>query len=61
LPSDQTQVLNMRAQSADEITTALQNATLEPNLPSGKATAPSPNELPATSIVMTEPASPALA
>ena len=61
LPFDQTQILNMRAQSAEEITTALQSPTLEPNLPSGKATPPSPNELPATSIVMTEPASPALA
>ena len=51
LPAEQTQVLNMRTQSAEEVCAALQSDTIEPNLPSGKATAPSANELPAIPAV----------
>src|SRR5206468_1319400 len=40
LPFDQTQILNMRTQSAEEICKALENSALEPNVPMGKATAP---------------------
>src|SRR6266568_3441635 len=47
LAAEQTQVLNMRTQSAEEICAALQSETIEPNLPSGKATVPSPDEAPA--------------
>jgi hypothetical protein len=49
LAPEQTQVLNMRTQSADEISAALQSQTLEPNLPSGKAVTPPASELPTTS------------
>lgn len=38
LPLDSTEVLNMRVQKADEITTALFNTELKPNLPTGKVT-----------------------
>lgn len=39
LPLDATEVLNMRVQAADEITTALATPDLKPNLPAGKVTA----------------------
>jgi len=38
LPLDSAEVLNMRVQSAEEITTALFNEELKPNLPRGKVT-----------------------
>ena len=53
LPADATEVLNMRVQSADEVCAALFNPQLKPNLPAGKATRPTPAELPAG-----EPAAP---
>lgn len=46
LPIDGTEVLNMRVQSAEEISAALFNTELKPNLPAGKETKPSPDELP---------------
>jgi len=42
-----TEVLNMRAQSAEEVWRALFNPELKPNLPEGKATRPTATELPA--------------
>jgi hypothetical protein len=39
LPLDATEVLNMRVQTAEEITTALATPELKPNLPGGKVTA----------------------
>jgi len=45
LPPDRAEVLNMRVQTADEITAALFNDGIKPNLPAGKTTsadAPSP-------------------
>jgi hypothetical protein len=51
LSANQTQVVNMRTQSADEIAAALQTASIEPNLPSGKASAPSSAELPPTPVI----------
>ena len=50
LSPDGAEVLNMRAQTADEVVTALLNAELKPNLPEGKVTAadaPTPNLVPA--------------
>ena len=41
-----TEVLNMRVQSADEVTTALLSDKLNANLPAGKVTKPGPEELP---------------
>lgn len=38
LPLNGTEVLNMRAQTAEEISAALFNAELKPNLPAGKET-----------------------
>jgi hypothetical protein len=46
LPLNGTEVLNMRVQSADEVSVAL-HAELKPNLPMGKETKPSVEELPA--------------
>ena len=46
LPLNVTEVLNMRAQSGDEVCAGLFRAELKPNLPPGKATQPSPAELP---------------
>lgn len=46
LPSDTTEVLNMRIQTVDEITAALLRGELRANLPTGKASAPAPEELP---------------
>ena len=48
LPPNGTEVLNMRVQTADEITAALFSKEIKPNLPAGKATAqdaPSPAPL----------------
>ena len=42
------EVLNMRIQSAEEVTGALLSSGLKPNLPSGKATAPNPVAEPST-------------
>jgi hypothetical protein len=39
LPLDGTEVLNMRVQSAEEVTAALFNGEVKPNLPKGKVTA----------------------
>ena len=39
LPLDGAEVLNMRAQSSEEITAALFNVEMKPNLPKGKVTA----------------------
>ena len=47
LPLDATEVLNMRVQSAEEVSAALVTPELKPNLPVGKVTAadaPSTNE-----------------
>jgi hypothetical protein len=46
LSPDTAEVLNMRTQSADEIVTALLSGELNPNLPAGKASTPTPEELP---------------
>jgi len=51
LPVAQTQILNMRVQSAEEVCKAIENGVIEPNLPAGKATVPPVNELPATAVV----------
>src|SRR5206468_6257314 len=48
LTAGQTQVLNMRTQSAEEISATLQDDKTEANVPAGKAVAPSANELPAS-------------
>jgi hypothetical protein len=48
LPSAETEVLNMRVQSAQDVCSALARPGLEPNLPAGKTTTPPPNELPET-------------
>lgn len=47
LPVGETEVLNMRVQTAEEVTSALFNVELKPNLPAGKETKPSAAELPA--------------
>ena len=47
LPVGETEVLNMRVQTAEEVTSALFAAELKPNLPAGKETKPSAVELPA--------------
>lgn len=46
LPLNETEVLNMRVQTAEEVVGALFDE-LKPNLPAGKETKPSPAELPA--------------
>ena len=50
LPPDGTEVLNMRVQSADEVSNALFNAQLKPNLPAGKANLPTLEELPTNDV-----------
>ena len=42
LPSDSTEVLNMRTQSAEEVLTSLFNSQIKPNLPAGKTDAAAP-------------------
>ena len=51
LPLDQTEVLNMRVQSAEEVCSAINNLEIQPNLPAGKAAVPPANELPAAAAV----------
>jgi hypothetical protein len=51
LPATATEILNMRVQGAEEICASLFDGELKPNLPAGKATQPSPAELPKTSHV----------
>ena len=46
LPVGGTEVLNMRVQSADEVVAALFSPEVKPNLPAGKETKPSAEELP---------------
>ena len=50
LPLDSTEVLNMRVQSADEVCAGLFDGELKPNLPAGKVTKPSVEELPKTQV-----------
>ena len=50
LPADSTEVLNMRVQPAEEVCGALFNAELKPNLPTGKVTKPSAEELPKNEV-----------
>jgi hypothetical protein len=47
LPIEGTEVLNMRVQTAAEVTQALGDPNLKPNLPAGKETRPTSAELPA--------------
>ena len=47
LPLKGTEVLNMRVLSAEEVSSALFSLEVKPNLPAGKETKPSPEELPA--------------
>ncbi len=46
LPLNSTEVLNMRVQDADEVCSALFNGEVKANLPAGKETRPSTDELP---------------
>jgi len=46
LPLDQVEVLNMRVQTAADVTAALLRPELTPNLPAGKVAAGPPPELP---------------
>jgi hypothetical protein len=46
LPISSTEVLNMRAQSADEVVSRLFEPEINPNVPAGKITLPAPAELP---------------
>ncbi|MSU20852.1 MAG: hypothetical protein EXS30_05605 [Pedosphaera sp.] len=48
LPIEGTEILNMRIQKSEEVVTSLLDPNLKPNLPSGKATQPTPAELPVT-------------
>ena len=50
LPIEGTEILNMRIQKAEEVLTSLLDPNLKPNLPSGKATQPTPAELPVTTV-----------
>lgn len=50
LPLDGTEVCNMRVQNAEEVSRALFDSALKPNLPTGKETKPSPEELPAAAV-----------
>jgi hypothetical protein len=47
LAVEETEVLNMRVQPAEEVIAALSKPELKPNLPAGKETKPSEAELPA--------------
>jgi hypothetical protein len=40
------EILNMRVQTADEVTSALFNGEIKPNLPAGKVTKPTGEESP---------------
>ena len=48
---ESTEVLNMRAETADDVVAALFRPELNPNLPSGKETRPSPEELPVATVI----------
>ena len=50
LPIGTTEVLNMRVQSAEEVVEALLNPETKPNLPAGKVTKPSTEELPKSEV-----------
>ena len=50
LPTEAAEILNMRVQSADEVCAALFNPELKPNLPAGKTTKPSAEELPKSEV-----------
>jgi hypothetical protein len=50
LTSESTEVLNMRVQSTQEVCAALFDPQLKSNLPSGKATQPTPVELPKSEV-----------
>jgi hypothetical protein len=50
LPSDSAEVLNMRVQSAEEVCAALFDGQLKPNLPAGKVTKPTTDELPKAQV-----------
>ena len=47
LAPDQAEVLNMRTQPAEEVSSAVLSAELSPNIPAGKSTAPAPTPSPA--------------
>ena len=48
LPISETEVLNMRVQTAEDVAASLFDSKLTPNLPGGKVTRPTPAELPVT-------------
>lgn len=50
LPAEGTEVLNMRVQPAEEVCAALFSLELKPNLPAGKVTKPSTEELPKNEV-----------
>jgi hypothetical protein len=50
LPADAAEVLNMRVQNAEDVCIALFNGEMKPNLPAGKVTSPSAEELPKTEV-----------
>lgn len=56
LPIASTEVLNMRTQSAEEVTASLLNGQITPNVPAGKVTLPAASEMPAAGSVETAPA-----
>lgn len=58
LSLENTEVLNMRAQGAEEVLAALLNPEIQPNLPTGKVTAPSRVELPESGAVTVSPETP---
>lgn len=55
LPVEQTEVLNMRTQTADEIVAALLAREIKPNLPTGKVTAPARAELAQQTVAAVAP------
>src|SRR6185503_14504891 len=50
LPIEATEVLNMRVQSAADVSAALFEPALKPNLPTGKASEPTAAELPKNEV-----------
>ena len=50
LPTDSTEVFNMRVQPAEEVCAGLFNSEIKPNLPTGKITRPSAEELPRNEV-----------
>jgi len=59
LSNESTEVLNMRVQSAEEVTTALLNLEVKPNLPTGKAAAedaPTSQTAPTPAVATSQPA-----